>query len=103
MRSGHYTAYVKTRATNNQLSDLVLHGKIQQSKLDTVMHNVKWKKNCQDKVIEKYLRHFCCFTASGIESSKGQWFHISDTHVQAVSVSKVLSAQAYLLFYERLL
>ncbi|XP_060090347.1 ubiquitin carboxyl-terminal hydrolase 16 [Heteronotia binoei] len=71
MRSGHYVAYVKTRAANNQLSDLVLHGKIQQT--------------------------------SGIESSKGQWFHISDTHVQAVTVSKVLNAQAYLLFYERLL
>ncbi|XP_053165484.1 ubiquitin carboxyl-terminal hydrolase 16 [Hemicordylus capensis] len=71
MRSGHYTAYVKTRATNNQLSDLVLHGKIQQT--------------------------------SETESSKGQWFHISDTHVQAVPVSRVLNSQAYLLFYERLL
>ncbi|KAM6382310.1 ubiquitin carboxyl-terminal hydrolase 16 isoform 2-T2 [Alca torda] len=37
------------------------------------------------------------------EPVKGQWFHISDTHVQAVSASKVLSSQAYLLFYERLL
>lgn len=37
------------------------------------------------------------------EPVKGQWFHISDTHVQAVSLSKVLSSQAYLLFYERLL
>ncbi|NXP07537.1 UBP16 hydrolase, partial [Thinocorus orbignyianus] len=37
------------------------------------------------------------------EPVKGQWFHISDTHVQAVPVSKVLSSQAYLLFYERLL
>ncbi|KAM9301275.1 ubiquitin carboxyl-terminal hydrolase 16 isoform 1-T2 [Morus bassanus] len=37
------------------------------------------------------------------EPGKGQWFHISDTHVQAVSASKVLSSQAYLLFYERLL
>ncbi|KAM6098008.1 ubiquitin carboxyl-terminal hydrolase 16 isoform 1-T2 [Theristicus caerulescens] len=37
------------------------------------------------------------------EPVKGQWFHISDTHVQAVSTSKVLSSQAYLLFYERLL
>ncbi|XP_034972464.1 ubiquitin carboxyl-terminal hydrolase 16 isoform X2 [Zootoca vivipara] len=71
MRSGHYTAYVKTRATNNQLSDLVLHGKIGQS--------------------------------SETESSKGQWFHISDTHVQPVPLSKVLNSQAYLLFYERLL
>lgn len=44
-----------------------------------------------------------CSTASEIESAKGQWFHISDTHVQAVSTSKVLSSQAYLLFYERLL
>ncbi|NXC43102.1 UBP16 hydrolase, partial [Penelope pileata] len=37
------------------------------------------------------------------EPPEGQWFHISDTHVQAVSASKVLSSQAYLLFYERLL
>ncbi|NXJ93682.1 UBP16 hydrolase, partial [Corythaixoides concolor] len=37
------------------------------------------------------------------EPVKGQWFHISDTRVQAVSASKVLSSQAYLLFYERLL
>ncbi|NXR14869.1 UBP16 hydrolase, partial [Semnornis frantzii] len=37
------------------------------------------------------------------EPVKGQWFHISDTHVQAVSAAKVLNSQAYLLFYERLL
>ncbi|XP_025889447.1 ubiquitin carboxyl-terminal hydrolase 16 isoform X1 [Nothoprocta perdicaria] len=41
--------------------------------------------------------------ALGAEPIKGQWFHISDTHVQAVPAAKVLSAQAYLLFYERLL
>lgn len=38
-----------------------------------------------------------------VESTKGQWFHISDSHVQAVPTSKVLSSQAYLLFYERIL
>ncbi|XP_066428143.1 ubiquitin carboxyl-terminal hydrolase 16 isoform X1 [Molothrus aeneus] len=70
MRSGHYTAYVKMRAMNNHLSDLVLRGQSH---------------------------------ASETEPVKGQWFHISDTHVQPVSVSKVLSSQAYLLFYERLL
>uniref|UniRef100_A0A663E5M6 Ubiquitin carboxyl-terminal hydrolase n=1 Tax=Aquila chrysaetos chrysaetos TaxID=223781 RepID=A0A663E5M6_AQUCH len=41
--------------------------------------------------------------ALATEPVNGQWFHISDTHVQAVSASKVLSSQAYLLFYERLL
>ncbi|XP_045708611.1 ubiquitin carboxyl-terminal hydrolase 16 isoform X1 [Phyllostomus hastatus] len=38
-----------------------------------------------------------------MESTKGQWFHISDTHVHAVSTDKVLNSQAYLLFYERIL
>ncbi|XP_076974906.1 ubiquitin carboxyl-terminal hydrolase 16 isoform X2 [Tamandua tetradactyla] len=38
-----------------------------------------------------------------MKSTKGQWFHISDTHVQAVPTSKVLNSQAYLLFYERIL
>ncbi|NXK30413.1 UBP16 hydrolase, partial [Piprites chloris] len=71
MRSGHYTAYVKMRTTNNHLSDLVLRGQSPQA-LET-------------------------------EPVKGQWFHVSDTHVQAVSAAKVLSSQAYLLFYERLL
>ncbi|KAL1789808.1 ubiquitin carboxyl-terminal hydrolase 16 isoform X1 [Sigmodon hispidus] len=38
-----------------------------------------------------------------MESTKGQWFHINDTHVQAVPVAKVLNSQAYLRFYERIL
>ncbi|XP_014391518.1 PREDICTED: ubiquitin carboxyl-terminal hydrolase 16 isoform X4 [Myotis brandtii] len=38
-----------------------------------------------------------------MESTKGQWFHISDSHVQAVPTTKVLNSQAYLLFYERIL
>ncbi|KFO21573.1 ubiquitin carboxyl-terminal hydrolase 16 isoform X1 [Fukomys damarensis] len=71
MRSGHYTAYAKTRTTNNHLSNLVLHADIPQD--------------------------------FEMESTKGQWFHISDTHVQAVPTSKVLNSQAYLLFYERIL
>lgn len=37
------------------------------------------------------------------EPTKGQWFHVSDTHVQAVPTTKVLNSQAYLLFYERIL
>ncbi|KAM8975168.1 ubiquitin carboxyl-terminal hydrolase 16 [Pelodytes ibericus] len=38
-----------------------------------------------------------------MEPNKGHWYHVSDSHVQAVPLSKVLSSQAYLLFYERLL
>ena len=39
--------------------------------------------------------------ASG--SSQGQWVYVSDTTVQTVPESRVLSSQAYLLFYEELL
>ncbi|XP_033833414.1 ubiquitin carboxyl-terminal hydrolase 16 [Periophthalmus magnuspinnatus] len=43
------------------------------------------------------------FFAQGYtESAKGSWFHISDTSVQPVCEGKVLSCQAYLLFYERI-
>lgn len=36
-------------------------------------------------------------------ASGGQWVYVSDAHVQMVPESRVLNAQAYLLFYERLL
>ncbi|KAG8590921.1 hypothetical protein GDO81_006971 [Engystomops pustulosus] len=71
MRSGHYTAYVKSRTPNPHLSDLVMRGALPE--------------------------------ASTTDPSKGHWCHISDSHVQAVPLSRVLGAQAYLLFYERIL
>ncbi|XP_068087319.1 ubiquitin carboxyl-terminal hydrolase 45 isoform X2 [Hyperolius riggenbachi] len=38
----------------------------------------------------------------GAAPSSSQWVYISDTHVQMVAESRVLNAQAYLLFYEKL-
>ncbi|XP_072254148.1 ubiquitin carboxyl-terminal hydrolase 16 isoform X2 [Pyxicephalus adspersus] len=71
MRSGHYTAYVKSRTPNPHLCDLVLRGVLPEE--------------------------------PSTESTKGHWFHISDSQVQAVPLNKVLNSQAYLLFYERIL
>ncbi|XP_073440691.1 ubiquitin carboxyl-terminal hydrolase 16 isoform X2 [Dendrobates tinctorius] len=71
MRSGHYTAYVKSRTLNPNLSELVIRGSLPEE--------------------------------SNTEPSNGHWYHISDSHVQAVPLSKVLNSQAYLLFYERIL
>ena len=31
-----------------------------------------------------------------------QWYHVSDSHVRTATVSEVLKAQAYILFYEQL-
>ncbi|KAG5858363.1 hypothetical protein JTB14_006977 [Gonioctena quinquepunctata] len=36
------------------------------------------------------------------EVPPGKWYYISDSHAAEVQESKVLSAQAYLLFYERI-
>lgn len=36
-----------------------------------------------------------------IKATKERWFHISDSSVQSVQLKNVLKAQAYLLFYER--
>lgn len=33
----------------------------------------------------------------------GKWYYVSDSYVAEVPESKVLKAQAYLLFYERIL
>ncbi|XP_037376041.1 ubiquitin carboxyl-terminal hydrolase 45 isoform X1 [Talpa occidentalis] len=73
MRGGHYTAYVKVRTPSRKL-----------------LEHITGKKS-----------------VPGLKEPDGdaadQWVHVSDTYVQVVPESRALSAQAYLLFYERIL
>uniref|UniRef100_A0A8C6RJF3 Ubiquitin carboxyl-terminal hydrolase n=1 Tax=Nannospalax galili TaxID=1026970 RepID=A0A8C6RJF3_NANGA len=73
MRGGHYTAYVKVRVPSRKLSDHV-----------TGRKNVPGLKETDSEF-------------------GGHWVHVTDTYVQVVPESRALSAQAYLLFYERIL
>ncbi|KAF1564185.1 UNVERIFIED_CONTAM: Ubiquitin carboxyl-terminal hydrolase 45, partial [Eudyptes robustus] len=73
MRGGHYAAYVKVRTPSKKLLEHI-----------STTKNVLGLKEAMG--------------ASG-----GQWVYVSDAHVQTVPESRVLNAQAYLLFYERLL
>ncbi|KAL0624151.1 Ubiquitin carboxyl-terminal hydrolase 45 [Plecturocebus cupreus] len=73
MRGGHYTAYVRVRTPSRKLSEHI-----------TKKKNVPGLKEADSE-------------------SAGQWVHVSDTYVQVVPESRALSAQAYLLFYERVL
>lgn len=73
MRGGHYSAYVKVRTPSRKLSEYITGKK--------TVPDVKEPDN----------------------ESVGQWIHVSDTYVQVVPESRALNAQAYLLFYERLL
>ncbi|XP_040453177.1 ubiquitin carboxyl-terminal hydrolase 45 isoform X1 [Falco naumanni] len=73
MRGGHYAAYVKVRTPSKKLLEHI-----------STTKNVLGLKEAMG--------------ASG-----GQWVYVSDAHVQMVPESRVLNAQAYLLFYERVL
>ncbi|XP_058422563.1 ubiquitin carboxyl-terminal hydrolase 45 isoform X1 [Diceros bicornis minor] len=73
MRGGHYTAYVKVRTPSRRL-----------------LEHITGKKNVPG-------------LKEPDRESAGQWVHVSDTYVQVVPESRALSAQAYLLFYERIL
>ncbi|NXH11263.1 UBP45 hydrolase, partial [Bucco capensis] len=73
MRGGHYAAYVKVRTPSKKLLEHI-----------STTKNVLGLKEAMG--------------ASG-----GQWVYVSDAHVQMVPESRVLNAQAYLLFYERIL
>ncbi|XP_077018593.1 ubiquitin carboxyl-terminal hydrolase 45 isoform X2 [Tamandua tetradactyla] len=73
MRGGHYTAYVKVRTPSRNL-----------------LEHATGKKNVHG-------------LKESESDSAGQWVHVSDTYVQVVPESRALSAQAYLLFYERIL
>lgn len=72
MQGGHYTAYVKVRTPSRKLLEQI-----------TGKKSVPGLKEPDS-------------------DSAGQWFHVSDTRVQEVPESRALSAQAYLLFYERI-
>ncbi|XP_023561935.1 ubiquitin carboxyl-terminal hydrolase 45-like [Octodon degus] len=73
MRGGHYTAYVKVRQPSR-----------------TLLEHITGKKSIPG-------------LKEPDSESEGQWVHISDTYVQVVPESRALCAQAYLLFYERIL
>ncbi|XP_062428697.1 ubiquitin carboxyl-terminal hydrolase 45 isoform X3 [Rhea pennata] len=73
MRGGHYAAYVKVRTPSKKLLEHI-----------STTKNVLGLKET-------------------VAASAGQWVYVSDAHVQVVPESRVLNAQAYLLFYERIL
>ncbi|NWI21555.1 UBP45 hydrolase, partial [Crypturellus soui] len=73
MRGGHYAAYVKVRTPSKK-----------------ILENISATKNVLG-------------LKEAVGASVGQWVYVSDAHVQVVPESRVLNAQAYLLFYERIL
>merc|ERR1711936_448192 len=112
LRGGHYVAYVKTRPSGSPYQDLstffnppLARASDVPSFLEEVDRKLRRNKavikdeegeevvnNIERPVVEK---------KEASDGNKGRWFHVSDSAVQEVQEDKVLRAQAYLLFYER--
>ncbi|XP_047535636.1 ubiquitin carboxyl-terminal hydrolase 16 isoform X1 [Vanessa atalanta] len=82
MHGGHYVAYVKVRPGAPRRSFLPAPGADSESELSGYESGEG---------------------PAGAPVPRGRWFYVSDSMVSEVSEDKVLRAQAYLLFYERIL
>lgn len=81
LHGGHYVAFVKVRPPLQENSYRWQFLPKNQAKIDKASVGPK----------------------SEPEVPQGKWYYVSDSYVSEVSEAKVLSAQAYLLFYERIL
>jgi len=105
LQGGHYTAFVKVRAANSMVKDPSRFFSPPVSKASDVpmfFEEIEDKFKNNELTIKK--------TDVMEESNNNltlnqprRWYHVSDSSVSEVSEEKVLKAQAYLLFYERIL
>ncbi|XP_069954284.1 ubiquitin carboxyl-terminal hydrolase 16 isoform X5 [Cherax quadricarinatus] len=110
LNSGHYVAYVRSRPldparTNKQYLNLKPSS---QFEINHLVAEMAEKIDVASGTLGSDLK-----SSSGNKNSvnveefeeevkAGRWFHVSDTYVAEVNIERVLKAQAYLLFYERL-
>ena len=105
LQGGHYTAFVKVRAANSMVKDPSRFFSPPLSKasdVPTFFEEIEDKIKKNEQIIEK---------TEVVEEPNNnltlnqprRWYHVSDSSVSEVSEEKVLKAQAYLLFYERIL
>ncbi|XP_042222250.1 ubiquitin carboxyl-terminal hydrolase 16-like [Homarus americanus] len=110
LNSGHYVAYVRSRPldpahTNKQYLNLKPSS---QFEIDHLVAEMAEKIDASTGTLGTDLK-----SSPGNKTSvsleeyeeevkAGRWFHVSDTYVAEVNIDRVLKAQAYLLFYERL-
>jgi len=104
LQGGHYTAFVKVRAANSSLKDPTIFFSPAVSKASDVpqfLEEIEGKfKNNEIIVGKEDVEE----TNNNLTLSQPRrWYHVSDSSVSEVSEEKVLKAQAYLLFYERIL
>lgn len=94
LRSGHYVAYVKP---SNNDDDDDLSNKTYSKPVDYLLENL-FKTTTDEQC------HLNNDTKEKVDtsSSSPSWYYISDNAIHKVPESKVLQADAYVLFYKRI-
>ena len=116
LRGGHYVSYVKVRPASGLLAggDLAAFFNPPQAKasdvpafLEEIERKLRKKPKAVigDKEQEETKKEQDATNNNSMTVGQGarKWFHVSDSSVSEVAEDKVLRAQAYLLFYERIL
>lgn len=111
LSGGHYVAYVKIREkTKNNFTSTFLQSMTMMTSSIAAVADVDYNKNSILSSVNKHLNLSVADRQSSDDqssmasppiSTSGRWYYISDSHVSETSEVKVLSSEAYLLFYER--
>lgn len=101
LQGGHYTAYVRVRSSEsaNDCANFFSSPAAKTEEMPSLLAEM------ERKVREEMNKEKTGDDEEEVEKSanlSGKWFHVSDSHSSEVSEEKVLKAQAYLLFYQRI-
>jgi ubiquitin carboxyl-terminal hydrolase 16/45 len=105
LQGGHYTAFVKVRAANNIVKDpskLFSPPTSKASDVPNFFEEIEGKFKNNERIVGEVDNEEEPNNNLTLNQSR-RWYHVSDSSVSEVSEEKVLKAQAYLLFYERIL
>ena len=92
LRSGHYIAYIKQSFDDNDFSD-----KIYSKPIDFLLANLFQSSTDE----QDHIKNNNTSETADPSAAPPSWYHISDNSIHKVPESKVLEADAYVLFYRR--
>merc|ERR1711892_436125 len=105
LQGGHYTAFVKVRAANSIVKDPTKFFSPSLSKASDVpkfLEEIESKFSNNERIVGEEVLEDKTNNNLTVTQPR-RWYHVSDSSVSEASEEKVLKAQAYLLFYERIL
>ncbi|XP_023338863.1 ubiquitin carboxyl-terminal hydrolase 16 [Eurytemora carolleeae] len=95
IEGGHYTAFVKVRPANTSERNMSDFFSTPLSRVEDISR-FQWELQQQSSNKAQSTE-----VEDDSVNQPQRWFHVSDSVVSEVTEEKVLKAQAYLLFYER--